>query len=71
MRTRLDARLPSPAGSWLDGAQEPGAKHVAELQREIATLQEMRDALERIRRRMLRQLVVANRLDPRTPTDPR
>ena len=67
MRTRLDAvRPPSPDGRRLDGAQELGAEHVAELQREIATLQEMRGALDRIRRRMLRRLVVPNGLDPRS-----
>ena len=39
------------------GITEQGhAQRVAELQREVATLEEMQRALERIRRRMIRRL---------------
>ena len=35
---------------------EQGVRRLHELQREVATLQEMRQTLERIRRRMIRRL---------------
>ena len=46
------------SGARVDGtaSEEAGARRVRELQREVATLEEMRAILGRIQRRMLRRL---------------
>lgn len=58
MQAQLDA-LPSLEERPLDENRETGAARVAELQREVATLLEMRVALDRIRQRMLRRLAAS------------
>ena len=57
MRTRFDTVQPRSRGPSHGAAveQDP-ARRVGELQREVATLEEMRAILGRIQRRMLRRL---------------